>query len=362
MKATASRKRRILHVDLDPFFVAVERSLAPELRDRPVVIGGGDDASGLVAAASLEALTRGVRPGQPIALAKRLCPDAVLRRGDFEAYTRISQELTGILLRRTRRVERPSAAEAFLDVSHEKRRAMAIVEDLRHEIERHLRLDAAFGLASGRLAARIASSWAKPRGLLAILPEHEPAFLRQQPLEVLSEDMPARTLLALQHAGVKLLGQIMDAEEASLSPIIGAGLAARVKATLDPGIEADIEPMAPPAFVFSETALRSPSSDQAALGPIAEALTVRAAQQVRPFGVGVGSLTLEVEQGGVTRRAVSTFALGTRDEALLSEAAHRLVGRLLAPSIRIARMRIQLSDFRGNNPQYWLFPGLSETG
>jgi DNA polymerase IV len=362
MKATLGKRRRILHVDLDPFFVAVERSLAPELRDRPIVIGGSDDTSGLVAAASLEALARGVRPGQPIALAKRLCPEAALRRGDFEAYTRISQELTGILLRRTRRVERPSAAEAFLDISHEKRRTMTIVEELRHEIERQLHLDAAFGLASGRLTARIASNWAKPRGLLVILPEHELAFLRQQPLEVLSEELPSRALLALQDAGMRLLGQIIDAEEASLSSIVGGGLAARIRAVLDPSLEAGIEPMTPPPFVFSETTLRSPSTDEQALGPITEALLARSVQQVRPFGVGVGALSLEVEQAGLARRAVNTFALGLQDEAQLSVAALMLLRRLLAPSATVTRLRIQLSDFRANNQQYSLFPGLSETG
>ncbi len=363
MKAMVGKKRRILHVDLDPFFVAVERSLAPELRgNRPIVIGGNGDTPGLVAAASLEALSRGVRPGQPIALAKRLCPEAALRRGDFETYTRISQELTGILLRRTRRVERPSAAEAFLDISHENARAMTIVEELRREIEKRLHLDAAFGLASGRLTARIASNWAKPRGLLVILPQHELAFLRQQPLDALSEELPPRALIALQDAGIRVLGQIIDADDGCLSSIIGAGLGARIRATLDPSLEAGIEPMAPPPFVYSETTLRSPSSDAETLGPITEALLARAVQQVRSFAVGIGALSLELEQHGVARRAVTTFSFGLQDELQLSTAALKLLNRLLAPSAIVTRLRIQLSDFRANSPQYSLFPGLSETG
>ena len=112
------RRRHILHVDLDPFFVNVERSLDASLRGRAVIVGGGD-ASGLVAVASAEARQAGVVPGQAMAVARRLCPAAVVREGDFETYGRFSEEVSAILLAASRRVERPSADEAYVDLTPE---------------------------------------------------------------------------------------------------------------------------------------------------------------------------------------------------------------------------------------------------
>jgi DNA polymerase-4 len=113
------RRRLILHVDLDPFFVSVERSMDPALRGRPVVIGGDGHSLGFVAAASEEARAAGVRVGLPLAQAQRLVPQAAFRRGDLDTYGRISEEVTAVLLAASRRVERPSADEAFVDLSPE---------------------------------------------------------------------------------------------------------------------------------------------------------------------------------------------------------------------------------------------------
>ena len=91
----------MLHVDLDPFFVNVERSLDPSLRGQPVLVGGGDASWGFVAAASAEARQAGVLPGQSMATARRLCPSAFVRQGDLETYARFSEDVSGILLAAT---------------------------------------------------------------------------------------------------------------------------------------------------------------------------------------------------------------------------------------------------------------------
>ena len=172
-----------MHVDLDPFFVNVERSLDPSLRGRAVIVGGGDASSGLVAAASAEARAAGVRPGQSMALARRLSPDAVVREGDLDTYGRVGEDISAILLAASRRVERPSADEAYVDLTPEQPGAptpVSAAETIKDELQRRLGLDASLGLASSRLAARIASSWAKPRGLLLVLPGYEASFVGRQ--------------------------------------------------------------------------------------------------------------------------------------------------------------------------------------
>ena len=113
----------------------------------------------------------GVRVGLPLTEARRLCPDAAFRRGDLAAYGRVSDEVTAVLLSASRRVERPSADEAFVDLTPDASGPPGpAAERIRDELPCRLGLDASLGVASSRLAARIASGWARPRGLLVVLP------------------------------------------------------------------------------------------------------------------------------------------------------------------------------------------------
>ena len=233
-----SQRRSILHVDLDPFFVSVERRLDPSLRGRAVVIGGDGAGHGFVAAASAEARQAGVRAGLPLAQARRLCPDATFRRGDLDSYGRASAEVTAVLLAASRRVERPSADEAFVDLTPESPSAPAparAAEIVRDELQRRLGLDASLGLASSRLAARIASAWARPRGLLVVLPGYELSFLAGRPISAL--ELPPPLQAALDRAGFTLLGQLAAADDATLAAVAGApapGCARRRAATTSP--------------------------------------------------------------------------------------------------------------------------------
>ena len=238
---------RILHVDLDPFFVGVERARDASLRDRPLVIGGSGEL-GRVAAASNEARSAGVCAGMPMGLARRLCPDAVFRPGDFDSYARVCDETTRILTSISARVERPSVDEGFVDLATTalpRRRAVMAAESVRDAIQRRLGLDAAFGLASSRLAARIASRWARPRGFLLLLPEHEESFVRRQSLDVLTE-LPDHVRAGLVGHGLTTLAHIADATEETLRSLIGRLAADRLRADLDPRRELPIATLSPP--------------------------------------------------------------------------------------------------------------------
>ena len=260
------RRRSVLHVDLDPFFVSVERSLDPSLRDRPVVIGGDGQGMGFVAAVSDEARQAGVRPGLPLAQAHLLCPDAAFRRGDLDAYGHCSEEVTAVLLAASRRVERPSADEAFVDLTAEDPGdppPVRAAETIRDELQRRLGLDASLGLASSRLAARIASGWAKPRGLLVVLPGYEHSFVAGKPVAVLG--LPPHLEAALGRAGLATLGQVGDAPEADLVAAVGAAAAARVRAAARGEQEPPIAVAAPPVSLQDEATIRDRRSDRVAL-------------------------------------------------------------------------------------------------
>jgi DNA polymerase IV len=359
VKAAPLRKR-ILHVDLEPFFVSVERSLDPALRDRPVIVGGDAGSNGVVAAASAEAQAAGVRPGLPLARARQLCPDAVFRPGDFEAYARVSEEVTSILLAASRRVERPSADEAYVDLTPETAASPSPVlaaEAIKDQIQRRLGLDAALGLASCRLGARVASAGARPRGLLLVLPGYEASFVARQPIDLLP-DLSATLEVALRRGGFETLGQVAAAEPGALASAVGAVAAVRLQDSVLGRHEEPIPVTAPPTWVQQEATIRDPRSDRAALESILEDLASLAFGRLRPFQLEAGTLTVEVHRPGASQRASETVEPGIADEAT-ARAVTRTLGRpLLAPARTVRLLQVRLSRLAPASAQAPLFPEL----
>lgn len=356
-RGAAARPRRILHVDLDPFFVSVERSLDASLRGRPVIVGGTADGKGVVAAASAEARAVGVRPGQSIDLAKSVCPDGIFRPGDLDTYARFSEDVSAILLVSSRRVERPSADEAYVDLSRESMASpnpVAAAEAIKDEIQRRLGLDASLGLASTRLAARVASTWARPRGLLVVLPGYETSFLARQPLSFLP-DLPPHLETALENAGFLTVGHVAEAEEEALAAVVG-NAAPRLRDTARAVGEDPVPVTAPPAWVQEDAVIRDRSSDRAALLAVVEGLAGRACRRLRPFGLSAGTVTAEVRRAdGVVRR---DFELdpGLTDPETASAVARNLAEALLDPIATVRGVQVRLSRLTAMGSQVPLFP------
>ena len=351
-----AQRRSILHVDLDPFFVSVERRLDPSLRDRAVVVGGDGAGQGFVAAASAEARQAGVRAGLPLAQVRRLCPDAAFRRGDLDAYGRASEEVTAVLLAASRRVERPSADEAFVDLTPESPSAPAparVAEIVRDELQRRLGLDVSLGLASSRLAARIASAWARPRGLLLVLPGYELSFLAGRPISAL--ELPPPMQAALERAGFTLLGQLAEADDATLNAL-GGPAAARLRSAARGENESPIASAAPPAFVQEESPIRDPRSDAAAVATVADAAARRAARRLKPLRLFPCAVTVEVRHFGHVARASESLAAGLSDEESIAACVRSLCGRLLASGDTIRGLVVRLSRLRAVDVQAPLFP------
>ena len=253
---------------------------------------------GFVAAVSEEARQAGVRVGLPLAQARRLCPEAVFRRGDLDAYGRHSEEVTAVLLAASRRVERPSADEAFVDLTPEgpgDPPPVRAAETIRDELQRRLGLDASLGLASSRLAARIASSWAKPRGLLVVLPGYEHSFVARQ-ARLGSSAFPS-TSRARSSAPASRPSARWPTPTRPSSPRPSGGAAApRIRAAARGEQEAPIAVAAPPASLQEEATIRDRRSDRQALEEIADALARRAARRLKPFRLAARALSVEVRR------------------------------------------------------------------
>lgn len=177
--------RKIIHVDMDAFYVSVEVRDRPELRGRPVIVGGSPQSRGVVCSASYEARRFGVRSAMACSRAQRLCPQAVFVHPNFEKYTEASREIRAIFREVTDRIEPLSLDEAYLDVTQNHRgekHAMVLARWIREEIRSRLGLTASAGVGPNKLIAKIASDFRKPDGLTVIPPERVEAFLA--PLQV----------------------------------------------------------------------------------------------------------------------------------------------------------------------------------
>ena len=353
------RRRHILHVDLDPFFVNVERSLDASLRGRAVIVGGGD-ASGLVAVASAEARQAGVVPGQAMAAARRLCPGAVVRQGDFETYGRFSEEVSAILLAASRRVERPSADEAYADLTPEHPGAaapVAAVETIKDELQRRLGLDASLGLASSRLAARIASSWAKPRGLLLVLPGYEASFIARQPLRAL-DDLPLHLAAELERAGLTTLGQVSESDDAALAALAGPSAAARLREAARGEGEDPVAVSAPPTSIQEEAVIRDRRSDRKALEEVIDSLARRACRRLKPFGLRTRLVTVEVRRPADSLRRSDNFSPGVADEDTVASVVRTLTESLVEPASAVRAVQVRLGRLETPGSQAPLFPAV----
>jgi DNA polymerase-4 len=225
--------RAVLHIDMDAFYVGVELRRRPELRGKPVVVGG-EGRRGVVAAASYEARRYGVFSAMPSVTARRRCPHAVFLTGDHGLYAHVSAQVHEIFRSVTPHVEPLALDEAFLDVTGSIRlfgSAQAIADRVRGRIADELELACSVGGATNKFLAKLASKAAKPRivdgrittgrGVWLVEPGHELAFLHPLPVSALWGVGPA-TLARLQRLGVSTVGQLAQIEPGDLARTVGA--------------------------------------------------------------------------------------------------------------------------------------------
>ncbi|MGY6551349.1 MAG: DNA polymerase IV [Erythrobacter sp.] len=176
--------RKIIHVDMDAFFASVEQRDNPELRGKPVAVGGAG-GRGVVAAASYEARRFGVRSAMPSVTASRLCPDLIFVRARFDAYKEASRQISAVFHHHTDLVEPLSLDEAYLDVSEDKLgigSATRIAQLIRQEIRAKTALTASAGVSYNKFLAKLASDQNKPDGLCVIRPGEGAQFVAGLPI------------------------------------------------------------------------------------------------------------------------------------------------------------------------------------
>ncbi|MBM7505761.1 DNA polymerase IV [Agromyces aurantiacus] len=217
----------VLHADLDAFYASVEQRDAPELRGRPVIVGGG-----VVLAASYEAKARGVRTAMGGREARGLCPDAVVVPPRMDAYSEASKEVFAIFRDTTPLVEGISIDEAFLEVGGLRRIAGTpeeIAVRLRQRVRAEVGLPISVGIARTKFLAKVASAVSKPDGLLVVEPDREEAFLLPLPVERLW-GVGAVTAEKLHRLGIRTVGQLAELEADATERLLGKATGAHLHA------------------------------------------------------------------------------------------------------------------------------------
>ena len=209
---------------MDAFYASVEQRDRPELRGRPLVVGGQPDKRGVVAAASYEARAFGVRSAISMAQAVRLCPSLVIVSPNFQKYRAVSQEVFALFRTVTPLVEPLSLDEAYLDVTENawgETLGMTVARRLKAEIKSATGLTASAGVAPNKFLAKIASGWQKPDGLTVIAPERVEPFLRSLPVDALWGVGPV-TARKLRERGIDKLIDVRSADPERLREAVGS--------------------------------------------------------------------------------------------------------------------------------------------
>src|SRR5437870_9980658 len=193
--------RKIIHIDMDAFYASVEQRDNPELRGKPVAVGGSRER-GVVAAASYEARRFGVRSAMPSITAKRRCPDLIFVKPRFDAYKAISLQIREIFAEYTPIIEPLSLDEAYLDVTENLKgilSATEIAEEIRARIRAETELTASAGVSYNKFLSKLASDPRNPDGLFVITPEMGPSF---------DETLPVRKLHGIGPATASEMAQL----------------------------------------------------------------------------------------------------------------------------------------------------------
>ena len=235
----------ILHADVDAFFASVAQRDDPDLRGKPVIVGGG-----VVMAASYEARRFGVRSGMGGAQARRLCPQAIVATPSWSDYVAASRAVFAVFARTAEVVEPIGIEEAFLDLTGRARtkgEARAIAARLRAEVREETSLPITVGVARTKIVAKMASRAAKPDGLLVVAPTEEQAFLHPLRVEELWGIGP-KTARRLHEADLRTVGQLARTSEAALVALLGKGPGRHVHALAHNRDRTPVQPRPPRSF------------------------------------------------------------------------------------------------------------------
>ena len=342
----------ILHVDMDAFFVSVELLERPELRGRPVVVGGQKDQRGVVTAASYEARKYGVHSAMPLRTAGRLCPHAIFLDGHHEKYGKWSDRVASILVKFSPVVEMVSIDEAYLDLAGTERLhgpPLAAADKLLRTIKESTGLPCSGGLATTRLTAKVASDQAKPSGLVWVPPGGEARFLAPLPVRKIP-GIGEVTERALRALGLETVEQLAAVPQEKLERIFGQwGEALYRKAR--GGDSYEFVNDAEPKSISHNHTFGEDTNDGNEMTTTLSHLSQKACKRLREAGLAARTLTLTIRYTGFeTHTRAKTLAEPTQLDADIYAVFQGLFREHRDTRRKVRLLGVSLSGFtHGNN-------------
>jgi DNA polymerase IV len=336
----------VLHVDLDEFLAAVEMARRPELRGRPVVVGGAGDPTqrAVVATASYAAREFGIHSGMPLRTAAKRCPDAVFLPSDPPAYEAVSEQVMAALRQLPAVVEVLGWDEAFLGAHTSDPEGLA--GDVQRAVKEGSGLSCSVGIGDNRLRAKVATGFAKPAGVYRLTRDNWMAVMGHRPPQALW-GIGAKTARKLADAGVTTVDELARADPSELAERFGPTMGPWYKflALGLGGTEVTAEPYKPRSR-SRETTFQRNLTERAEIDRQVALLAARVAQDVADEGRPAAQITVKVRFAPFfTHTRVVTLPAPTSDPAEIEQAAHAALARfdLTGQPIRLLGVRATLT-------------------
>lgn len=346
--------RAVVHMDLDSFFVSVERLRDDRLLGKPVIVGGLSDR-GVVAACSYETRTFGVRSAMPMKMALKLCPDAIVLRGDFEAYTQYSDAVTSLVMAEAPVVEKASIDEFYLDMTGMERffGTYQFATQLRQKIQHETGLQMSFGLSVNKTVSKVATNFVKPAGQYQVLPGEEKAFLAPMPVGKIPM-IGAVTAQQLRNMGISHVGALSQMPLKLLERTFGkSGIQLWERAN---GI--DLRPVVPYSeqkSLSKEMTFEQDTTDVGLIRRILGSLTEQLAYDLRQAGQCTSCVTVKVRYSNFDTHTRQITLPATASDHLLIPAVRDLFERLYDRRLLIRLIGVRFSKLLQGQEQLGLF-------
>lgn len=352
-----SGERHILHVDLDAFFVAIERLANPQLLGKPVVVGGSPQGRGVVASASYEARRFGVRSAMPVTQALRLCPRLIVVPAHHDRYAMASREVMRMLRAFSPAVEPVSIDEAYVDLTGTQRLYGAAADACRRlqlEIRDRLHLETSYGLGGNKLVAKVASGLAKPSGLIEVMPGRETDFLAPLPVSLIP-GVGRVTNARLGEHGIRSIVDLAQLDRDQLEALFGLyGGDLRARALgLD---DAPVVPRDAVKSIGHEETFAADTSDPSFLSSELYRLVEQSARRLRELGCMVRTVQLKLRYADfATKVREATLAKPTDLDNEIFATAWDLSTKLLERDAPVRLIGVRLTNLVGGSTQMGLF-------
>jgi DNA polymerase-4 len=340
--------RTILHVDMDAFYASVEEQDRPELKGKPLIVGG-IDGRGVVAAASYAVRRFGVRSAMPMREALRRCPEAICIRPRMARYKEVSSQVFDIFHEFTPLVEGLSLDEAFLDVTASLRLkgdGETIAAEIRRRVRADTGLTASIGISPNKLLAKIASDLKKPDGMCRLGPDNLYPVLDALPIQKLF-GVGDKSLPAVQAAGIRTFGDLRLADDATVWRAFGAhGKAMRARAA---GIdERPVVPDREEKSISAEETFRVDIHEVAELERQLGQLADRTASRLRAHSLAAGTVWVKIRRRDFTTYTRQRGVPPTQETAVISAVAQGLLREWLRlqPGAEVRLLGVGVGDLQ----------------